>query len=121
MAMTWGRITFGNTDESGHALESGRYFLEGDLDYVEEVSTRFERVAAFIGIAEGDAAPCHCRGSERFISTCNDLQEHGRHPESLQGSLRHRYCVPRCVPRSGTESLADPPVPANLNGRDGQI
>jgi hypothetical protein len=33
--MTWGRITFGNTDESGHALESGRYFLEGDLDYVE--------------------------------------------------------------------------------------
>ena len=40
-----------------------------------------------------------CRDSERFISTCNDLQEHGRHPKSLQDSLRHRYCVPRCVPR----------------------
>jgi len=41
-----------------------------------------------------------CSDSERFISTCNDLQEHGRHPKSLQDSLRHRYCVPRCVPRS---------------------
>ncbi len=40
-----------------------------------------------------------CRDSERFISACNDLQEHGRHPKSLQDSLRHRYCVPRCVPR----------------------
>jgi hypothetical protein len=38
-----------------------------------------------------------CR-DRRFISTCNDLQEHGRHPKSLQGGLRHRYCVPRCVP-----------------------
>jgi hypothetical protein len=40
-----------------------------------------------------------CRDSERFISICNDLQEHGRHPKSLQDILRHRYCVPRCVPR----------------------
>ncbi len=32
--------------------------------------------------------------SERFISTCNDLQERGRYPKSLQDSLRHRYCVP---------------------------
>jgi hypothetical protein len=40
-----------------------------------------------------------CRDSERFISTGNDLQEHGRHPKSLQDSLRPRYCVPRCVPR----------------------
>jgi len=38
--------------------------------------------------------------SEGFMSTCNDLQEHGRHPKSLQDSLRHRCCVPRCVPRS---------------------
>ena len=30
----------------------------------------------------------HCSDSERFISTCNDLQEHGRHPKSLQGSPR---------------------------------
>ncbi len=36
-----------------------------------------------------------CRDSERFISTYNDLQEHGRHPKSLQDSLRHRHCVPR--------------------------
>jgi hypothetical protein len=41
----------------------------------------------------------HCSDSERFISTCKDLQEHGRHPKSLQDSLRRRYCVPRCVPR----------------------
>jgi len=41
-----------------------------------------------------------CRDSERFISTCKDLQEHGRHPKSLQDSLRPRYCVPRCVPRA---------------------
>src|SRR6266480_117493 len=34
------------------------------------------------------------RDSEQFISTCNDLQEHGRHRKSLQGSLRHHYCVP---------------------------
>jgi len=40
-----------------------------------------------------------CRDSERFISTCKHLQEHGRHPKSLQGSLRHCYCVPRCAPR----------------------
>jgi len=39
------------------------------------------------------------RDSERFIGTCNDLQEHGRHPKSLQDSLRHRYCVPCCVLR----------------------
>ena len=42
---------------------------------------------------------CLCRDSERFISVCKDLQEHGRHPKSLQGSLRHRRCVPRCVAR----------------------
>ncbi len=42
--------------------------------------------------------------SERFISTCNDLQEHGRHPKSFQDSLRHRYCVPRCVPRFSRQS-----------------
>src|ERR1700730_3259645 len=42
----------------------------------------------------------HFSDSERFISTCNDLQEHGRHPKSLQDSLRNRYCVPRCVPPS---------------------
>src|SRR5467141_3577971 len=36
-----------------------------------------------------------CRDSERFISTYNDLQEHGRHRKSLQDSLRHSYCVPR--------------------------
>src|SRR6266478_1340228 len=41
-----------------------------------------------------------CRDSERFISTCKDLQEHGRHPKSLQVRLRHRYCVPRRVPRA---------------------
>jgi hypothetical protein len=41
----------------------------------------------------------HFSDSERFISTCKDLQEHGRHPKSLQDSLRRRYCVPRCVPR----------------------
>src|SRR6266851_2957907 len=41
----------------------------------------------------------HCSDSERFISTCKDLQEHGRHPKSLQDSLRRRYCVPLCVPR----------------------
>ena len=40
-----------------------------------------------------------CRDSEQFISICKDLQEHGRHPKSLQDSLRHRYCVLRCVPR----------------------
>jgi hypothetical protein len=40
-----------------------------------------------------------CPVSERFISTRNDLQEHGRHRKSLQGSLRHRYCAPRCVPQ----------------------
>src|SRR6266852_7733823 len=45
----------------------------------------------------------HCSDSERFISTCNDLQEHGRHPKSLQDSLRHRCCVPRCVPRSSRD------------------
>src|SRR5216684_6547123 len=45
-----------------------------------------------------------CRDSERFISTCNDLQEHGRHPKSFQDSLRHRYCVPRCVPRFSRQS-----------------
>ena len=39
------------------------------------------------------------RVSDSYISTCNDLPEHGRHPKSLQGGLRHRYCVPRCVPR----------------------
>ena len=38
-----------------------------------------------------------CRDSERFISTYNDLQEHGRHPKSLQDSLSHRYCVPRAL------------------------
>src|SRR5260370_42210841 len=27
----------------------------------------------------------------QFISTCNDLQERGRHRRSLQGSLRHHY------------------------------
>ena|SRR6266404_2581130 len=37
----------------------------------------------------------HLSDSERFISTCNNLREHGRHPKSLQDSLRHRYCVPR--------------------------
>src|SRR5438552_5222488 len=47
---------------------------------------------------------CLCRDSERFISVCKDLQEHGRHPKSLQGSLRHRYCVPRCVPRFDSTS-----------------
>lgn len=41
----------------------------------------------------------HFSDSERFISTRNDLQEHGRHATSLQDSLRHPYCVPRCVPR----------------------
>jgi len=41
-----------------------------------------------------------CRDSERFISTCKDLQEHGRHPKSLQVRLRHCYCVPRRVPRA---------------------
>lgn len=45
-----------------------------------------------------------CSDSERFISTCKDLQEHGRHPKSLQDSRRHRYCVPRCVPRSSVET-----------------
>src|SRR5882762_5467345 len=39
----------------------------------------------------------HFSDSERFISTCNDLQEHGRHPKSLQDTLAHRYCVPRRV------------------------
>ena len=34
-----------------------------------------------------------------FISTCNDLQEHGRHPKLLQDNIRHCNCVPRCVPR----------------------
>jgi hypothetical protein len=46
-----------------------------------------------------------CSDSERFISTCKDLQEHGRHPKSLQGSLRHRYCVPRCVPRIAADEM----------------
>src|SRR6266699_5708544 len=41
----------------------------------------------------------HFSDSERFISTCNDLQEHGRHPKSLQDNIRHCNCVPRCVPR----------------------
>ena len=39
-----------------------------------------------------------CSDSEQFISICKDLQEHGRHPKSLQDSRRHHYCVPRCVP-----------------------
>src|SRR6266699_3681032 len=39
----------------------------------------------------------HFSDSERFISTCSDLQEHGRHPKSLQDSLSHRYCVPRAL------------------------
>ena len=46
---------------------------------------------------------------EQFISTCNDLQEHGRHRRSLQGSLRHHYCVPRCVPPpEGNRSYGPP-------------
>src|SRR5260370_2054860 len=42
---------------------------------------------------------CLCRDSERLISTFKDLQEHGRHRKSLQGSPWHRNCVPRSVPR----------------------
>src|SRR5580700_10571151 len=49
--------------------------------------------------ASGEANEDRCRDSERFISTCNDLQEHGWHSESLQDSHRHRYCATRCVPR----------------------
>ena len=51
----------------------------------------------------------HCSDSEQFISICKDLQEHGRHPKSLQDSLRHRYCVLRCVPRpEGNRSYGSP-------------
>ena len=39
------------------------------------------------------------RGTLSKITTCNDLQKHGRHPKSLQDSLGRRHCVPRCVPR----------------------
>src|SRR5580704_6354276 len=63
-----------------------------------------------------------CRDSERFLSTCNDLQEHGRHPKSLQDSLRHRFCVPRCVPRpevvlahSGTGISKNTDTPIEMN------
>src|SRR6266566_6337399 len=54
--------------------------------------------------ASGEANGDRCRDSERFISTCNDLQEHGRHPMSLQDNIRHCNCVPRCVPRSVNSS-----------------
>src|SRR5260370_10243447 len=65
-----------------------------------EVPTPFDGVAGVIGISECERPSMYpCRDSERFMSTCNDLQEHGRHPKSLQDSLRHRYCAPRCVPR----------------------
>src|SRR6266513_6381338 len=56
--------------------------------------------------ASGEANGDRCRDSERFISTCNDLQGHGRYPKSLQDSLRRRYCVPRCVPRIGSNQSA---------------
>jgi len=35
-------------------------------------------------------------------SSCLRLA-HGRHPKSLQDMLRHRCCVPRCVPRSSCD------------------
>src|SRR6267143_790696 len=52
------------------------------------------RVVSPVG---GESNRGHFSDSERFISTCNKLQEHGRHPKSLQDTLAHRYCVPRRV------------------------
>src|SRR5947208_1529442 len=48
--------------------------------------------------------------TERFISTYNDLQERGRHPKSLQDSLRHRYCVPRVYHGQNRIALMVPSV-----------
>jgi hypothetical protein len=39
-----------------------------------------------------------CR-DRRVISTFNDMEEHGRHPKSLEVHHRQRYCVSRCVSR----------------------
>jgi hypothetical protein len=55
-----------------------------------------------------------CSDSERFISTCNDLQEHGRHPKSLQDSHRHRDCVPRYVPWLVLLNFVKPDIGSDL-------
>jgi len=62
-----------------------------------EVSTTCEHGPVSSVVPSWEATLYLCRDSERFISTCNDLQEHGRYPKSLQDSLGHRYCVPRHV------------------------
>jgi hypothetical protein len=49
-----------------------------------------------------------CRDSERFTSICNDLQEHGRHPKSLQDNLDIAVVYLAVYPLEGNRSYGPP-------------
>jgi hypothetical protein len=81
------------TAPEGHPIQKmGRKWNSDDTS---SVSTQYAEIAATDANAERQTASERevrfseftnrgsCSDSERFISTCNDLQEHGRHHKSL--------------------------------------